>query len=353
MSKKNRIFIYAGIVIVLLILIIPKLRISSDPAENQGRRSDKPVSVNAIVIKPRPLENKIFSNGTVIGNEEVELRSEISGKIVKILFEEGSKVKEGNLLIKINDSELQATLKKNVLREALAKDKEFRLRQMLEKNLTSQQEYDIALNELDLVKADIEFTKAQIEKTEISAPFDGVIGLRNVSVGSYISPQTKIATLQSLNPIKVDFSVPQKYYGEVSQGKTVNFKLPATGRIFKGKIYAVEPKVDQNTRTLQVRATAQNDNYELVPGAYVEIEIILQEIKNSILVPTETIVPDMEGEKVFLYKNGMAVSQPVTTGIRTASDIQILSGVVPGDTLISSGIIQVRPNSPVNIKIVE
>lgn len=349
MSKKNRIFIYAGLVLVLVILIIPKLRFSSEANENIGKGSEQAVSVNAMIIKPRPLEDKIFSNGTVIGNEEVELRSETSGKIVSISFEEGTKVKKGDLLVKINDSELQATLKKNVLREALAKDKEFRMRQMLDKSLTSQQEYDIALNELDLVKADIEYTKAQIEKTEITAPFDGIIGLRSVSVGSYISPQTNIATLQSLNPIKVDFAVPQKYYGEVRQGKTVNFKLPATGKIFKGKIYAVEPKVEQNTRSLQVRAIAQNDNYELVPGAYVEIEIILQEIENSLLVPTETIVPDMQGEKVFLYKNGRAVPQKVTTGIRTASDIQILSGIVHGDTLISSGIIQIRPNSPVKL----
>ena len=195
----------------------------------------------------------------MVSNEEVDLRSEISGKITQILFEEGKRVKKGELLIKINDSELQATLKKNNARLTLAKDREFRYKQLLEKNLTSQQEYDTQLSELNSVLADVEFNEAQIEKTEIIAPFDGVIGLRSVSVGSYISPQTKIATLQSINPMKVDFSVPQKYFGLIKEGKTIYVKITSTGKIYTGKIYAVEPKIDQNTRTVQARAIIPNE----------------------------------------------------------------------------------------------
>ncbi|KAB2846422.1 MAG: efflux RND transporter periplasmic adaptor subunit, partial [Melioribacteraceae bacterium] len=245
------------------------------------------------------------------------------------------------------------TLKKNLIKEELAKDKEYRAKQMLEKNLTSQQEYDIALNELNSIRADIEFTNAQIAKTEIRAPFDGIIGLRSVSIGSYISPQTQVATLQSINPIKIDFSIPQKYYNEIKEGRVIEFKLPNTDKIFNGKVYAVEPKIDQGTRTIQVRAIASNDAGLLSPGAYVEIDIVLANLNNALLVPSKALVPDIQGEKVFVYRNGIAVPQIVTTGIRTEESIQIVAGIVPGDTVIVSGIIQLRPNSPVKLSSVK
>ncbi|MFA3784164.1 efflux RND transporter periplasmic adaptor subunit [Melioribacteraceae bacterium 4301-Me] len=350
MKNKKRIVIYTLFLIIILILLLPKLNLlnsnkktTSDPAEISA------VPVEVQVLKPKPVDDKIYTNGTIIGNEEVELRSEISGKITQILFEEGKRVKKGELLIKINDADLQATLAKNNSRLDLAKDKEFRLRQMLEKNLTSQQEYDAALSELKGVQADIDYTKALIDKTEIKAPFDGIIGLRSVSIGSYISPQTKIASIQSLNPIKIEFSVPQKYYSEIKEGKLIEFKLQTTGKSYTGKIYAIEPKIDQNTRTLLVRAVANNNDYELLPGAYVEVTVILNQIKNALMIPTQALVPDIQGEKVYLYKNGKALSHTVTSGIRTDKEVQLISGVSAGDTVITSGIIQLRPEIPVKI----
>ncbi|MFH1525935.1 MAG: efflux RND transporter periplasmic adaptor subunit [Bacteroidota bacterium] len=302
-----------------------------------------------MIVKPKPLQNIIFSNGTLISNEEVLIQSEISGKITQIQFEEGRRVKKNDLLIKINDAELQATLKKNQSRETLARDKEFRYKQLLEKGLTSQQEYDVALSELNSVFADVELTQAQIDKTEIRAPFNGVVGLRSVSLGSYILPQTKIATLQSINPMKVDFSVPQKYFSLIKAGKSIFVKQSSTDKLFNGKIYAVEPKIDQNTRTVQARALVPNDRGELTPGAYIEIDIVLEELNNAVMVPTNVIVPDIEGKKIFIYKNGKAVPVPVETGIRTEDEIQIVSGLNIGDTLIVSGIIQLRPNAPVKL----
>ena len=233
------------------------------------------------------------------------------------------------MLVKINDAELQANLKKNLIREELAADKEYRAKQLIERNLTSQQEYDVALNELNSAKADIEYTNAQIAKTEIRAPFDGIVGLRSVSVGTYISPQTKVASLQSINPIKIDFAVPQKYYNYIKSGRKIEFRLPSTSKVFNGRVYAVEPKIDQTTRTLLVRAVAPNNEGLLSPGAYVEIEIILEDIENALLVPTNAIVPDIQGEKVFLYKAGLAVPHHVQTGTRTEEVIQILSVLLP------------------------
>lgn len=352
MKNKKRLIIWISLVAALAILLIPKLNLTSKENVNvsAGNPKSRQASVDIWVVKPKPLQNKIFSNGTLLSNEEVELQSEISGKLTHIFFNEGKRVKKGQVLVKINDSELQATLKKNKSRELLARDREYRFKQLLEKNLTSQQEYDLQLSELNSVLADVEFTEAQIAKTEIIAPFDGIIGLRSVSVGSYISPQTKIASLQSTNPMKVDFSVPQKYFGQIKEGKKILVKLSSTKKVYEGKIFAVEPKIDQNTRTLQVRAIVPNEKGELTPGAYVEIDVVLEDIESSILIPTETIVPDFEGEKVFVYKNGKASSQIVHIGVRTEREIQILSGLNIGDSLIVSGIIQLKPNGSVKVK---
>ncbi len=352
MKNKNRIVAIIVSVVILLLLIIPKIDFTSnnEKVSNSSNAKSNKVMVAAKIMKAEPLKKKIFTNGTLIGNEEIELRSETSGKVTEILFKEGKKVKKGSILLKINDAELQATLKKNLLREELAEDKEFRARQMLEKQLTSQQEYDVVLNDLGTIKADIEYINAQIAKTEIRAPFDGIVGLRSVSIGSYITPQVPVATFQSINPIKIDFAVPQKYFNEVKEGREIEFELPNNDKIFTGKIYAVEPKIDLATRTIQVRAIAPNNDGLLSPGAYVEIDIVLANVKNALMIPSDALVPDIKGEKVYLYKNGKAVSQIVKTGIRDEANIQITSGILPGDTVIVSGIIQLRENTPVSLK---
>jgi membrane fusion protein (multidrug efflux system) len=351
MKNKKRIIIWTSLFVLIAIIVLPKINFSGRNEEKTNNQNPgvRQIMVSGEIVKTKPFQNKIFSNGTLLSNEEVELRSEISGKITQILFEEGRKVKQGDLLVKINDSELQATLRKNKARETLVRDREYRFKQLLEKNLTSQQEYDVTLSELNSVIADVEFTQAQIEKTEIRAAFDGIIGLRNVSVGSYISPETKIATLQSINPMKVDFAIPQKYFGLIKEGKNIYVRLASTGKTYNGKIYAVEPKIDENTRTVQVRALISNERNELTPGSYVEIDIVLEDIKDAVLVSTDMIVPDVQGENVFVYKNGKAVLQRVITGIRTEKEIQVTSGLNKGDTLIVSGIIQLRPNMPVKL----
>ncbi|MBN1302265.1 MAG: efflux RND transporter periplasmic adaptor subunit [Melioribacteraceae bacterium] len=355
MKSRKNVITFIVIVIVLILLILPKISLNDDNSgsPNPSSSGREALGINGKIIVTEPLQNKLYTNGTLFGNEEVELKSEISGRIIEIFFEEGKTVKKGEMLLKLNDADLQATLKKNMIREELAADKEHRALQLLEKKLTSQQEYDIALNELNSVKADIEYTKAQIAKTEIRAPFDGIIGLRWVSVGSYITPQSRVATLQSINNVKIDFSVPQKYYNEIKEGKEIEFKLPNTDNTFTGRIYALEPRIDETTRTLLVRAIAPNKNKLLAPGAYVEIEVILENITDAILVPTDVVVPDISGEKVFVYKNGNAVPHQVITGIRTETEIQILSGLNLGDTLITSGIIQLRPGSPVVLNNIE
>lgn len=353
---RKRTIIIISFVIILLIaafIFLPKLFNKQDnnvTSENKPSRTF--INVSGKVISSKPLEYKIVSTGSIISNEEVELHSEITGKIIIISFKEGARVKKGDLLVKINDNDLQAQLKKAELKKQLAEQNEYRQKTLLGKNGISQETYDNALNELMLIKADIEYIKTQIEKTEIRAPFDGIVGLRYVSDGSFISPATKIATVQNLNPIKIDFSIPQAYSNYINIGNKIDFRLSGKAQSYTASIYAVEPKIDINSRTLQVRALCPN-NGDLMPGSYIEVEINLSNINNTILIPSDALIPDIQGELVYLFKDGKAIPKVVVSAIRTEKEVQITQGLNIGDTIITSGIIQLKPGLPVILNKVE
>lgn len=312
-------------------------------------RPDMVVPVKAHIVSLETLSNSVYTTGTILANEEVELRSEISGKIIKILFKEGSYVNKGDLLIKINDADLQAQLRRAESKVKLSEEKESRQRQLRDGNLISQEEYDNTVGELNVNQADYDLIKAQIDKTEIRAPFGGIVGLRSVSEGSYVTTATVMARLQDFNSIKVDFSIPEKYSTSVKTGDELEFKISGSNRLFQAKVYAIEPKINPGTRTLQIRAICNSSYKELIPGAFANVELNLKQIVDAILIPTVSIVPELKGQKVFLYKNGIVNAQNVEIGIREETRVQIISGLQKGDTVITSGILQVKPKSKVKI----
>ena len=349
MNKKT-IIIIAIVIIFIAVLAIPKISFTDDNEKSTMQRgASGPVPVQVKVIKPEFLENKILANGNLISDEEIELHPETSGKIISIFFNEGERVNKGDLLVKINDADLRANLRKAEEELKLAKDKANRQNLLLEKELTSQEVFDIAQNEVSGAEADIEFIKAQIAKTEIRAPFSGTVGLRYVSEGSYVTPNINIAKLQKIDPIKIEFSVPQKYSNQVKEGQTIQFHLSSQEKEFTGKIYAIEPKIDADTRTLKLRAKAPNKNRELFPGSFVELNLVLGKTDSAKLIPTEAVVPDLQGEKVFVFNDGKAMPRNVRIGVRNEDAIQIIDGIEIGDTVIVSGIIQLRPGLPVRI----
>jgi membrane fusion protein (multidrug efflux system) len=349
MKKRIKPILIIAIVLVVAVLIaLPKLGSSGDKTEVQ-RNKNTSLPVKAHIVKAEKLANNVGTSGTILANEEVELKSEVAGKIVSIFFKEGSSVKKGDLLVKINDAELQAQLEKAKFNLKLLEDREYRQRVLLEREAISQEDYDVSLNELNVVKADIGLIKAQIDKTEIRSPFNGVIGLKNVSEGSFVNTTSVIATLQNINPVKIDFSIPEKYSGSVKIGDNVKFKVVGTNEIYTGKVYAIEPKIDPLTRTLKMRALYSNPKRNILPGSFADVELVLNEIDNALMVPTYSIVPELKGQKVFLFKNGNAVPQNVEIGIRTDTTVQITKGLNVNDTIITSGILQVRPGMPVVI----
>ncbi len=348
MKKK---YFYWGLVIVVLILLaLPKITWESEEANAAQNSQNNSVSAEVLVIKEGELSEKLYLNASLMGDEEVELRSEISAKVVRINFDEGSRVKKDQLLIKMYDDDLQAQLKRVDSQLKLAEEKESRAKQLIDKNLISREEYDVLLNDLNTRKADKELLKSQIDKTEIRAPFDGVVGLRSISEGSFINSSVGIAILTKTNPIKVDFALPIKHANKIKVGNTVKVSVPNSDKEFKARVYAVDPKVDPTTRTLKIRAKADNNSGVLLPGSYAEVELVIGENNQSITVPSQALVPDIAGEILYLYKNGKASPASVETGLRTNTEVQILSGVSIGDTVITSAIIQMRPGVDVSIR---
>ncbi|MCU0342426.1 MAG: efflux RND transporter periplasmic adaptor subunit [Ignavibacterium sp.] len=328
--NKNIKKILIGITIVVLLAIVFLPKILSSEGKSNSMTADRPdvsIPVKAHVITLETLSNSVFTTGTILANEEVELRSEISGKIINILFKEGSFVSKGDLLIKINDADLQAQLRRAESKLKLSEEKEARQRQLRDGNLISQEEYDNTVSELNVNQADLDLIKAQIDKTEIRAPFSGIVGLRSVSVGSYVTTSTIIARLQNFNSLKVDFSIPERYSASVNTGDDLEFKISGSDKIFKANVYAIEPKIDPGTRTLQIRAICSSAYKELIPGAFANVELSLKETNDAILIPTVSIVPELKGQKVYLYKGGIVIPQNVQIGIREETRVQIVSGL--------------------------
>ncbi len=348
--KKN-IRVIAAIVVIALVIIIPKLlSLNKNASAELSAGSDaQSVNIDVNIIKPQKLDETIRTTGNILPNEEITLQSETAGKVTGIYFKEGSFTKKGQLLIKINDAELQAKLKSAEFQKVLAEENEQRQRKQLDIQAVSREAYDQTLNNLNIFKSEIDLIMAQISKTEIRSPFAGRIGLKFVSEGSYINSSTRIATLVDNNPLKIEFSIPGKYAGRVHPGDSVNFYVQGIEKKLNALIYAIEPKIDPATRTLTMRALYNNSEQELLSGSFANIELIVSSNENALLIPTEALIPELNGSIVFLYKNGMAQPVAVKTGLRTSQSIEIKEGLSPGDTLITSGLLELRPGIAVKI----
>jgi membrane fusion protein (multidrug efflux system) len=350
--KIGRYITWALLLIVIALMAINKITSLNKKKSKTAvtkNNTPPPVVVNAYVVKPQKIENAVISTGTAMANERVELQTEVPGRITQIHFKEGAIVAKGSLLVKLFDADLQAQLRKLKLQEELALKNEQRIKELLKINAVSQQEYDLALNQLNTIQADMDLVLANIQKTEIRAPFAGKTGFRNVSVGAFVSSATIITTIQQLQPIRIDFSIPEKYVQLINKTAEIEFSIEGSEEIFTAPIYAIDPAIDPNTRSVKMRALFNNKKTEIFPGAFVKIMMPLETLDNGIMIPTEAVIPELKGQKVFISKNGVAFPQKIELGLRTDSTIQVLSGLKQGDTVITTGIMQLRPESPLKI----
>lgn len=336
--------------VVLALLAWPKIRpTAAAEGPPAGARSAQALPVTAYVLEPMPMSDRIRATGTLRADESVDIAAEVSGRVTRIAFQEGSRVQRGQLLLTINDAELRAQRERLVYRIELAETRETRQRRLLEIGGVSQDEYDGALGELNVLRADLSLVEAQLARTQVRAPFSGVIGLRYVSEGAYVSPQTRIASLQALSPMKLEFAIPERYSGRVTIGDGVSFTVAGAPQRFRGEVYAVEPRVAEETRTLLIRARVPNPDGVLLPGAFADLELVVEEIAGALAVPSVSIVPELAGRTVWIVEGGRATQRPVETGLRTDAAVQITAGLTAGDTVLVSGLQMIRAGQAVEV----
>ena len=318
---------------------------------NSGKPAPAGLRVTGVKVEPIAFTETIAANGTLRAEEAVELQTEVNGKIASINFTEGQRVKAGTILVKIDDSSLQASLRRAQARRELSGFREQRLARLVEEGGVSKQDYDEARGELSVLDAEIDLIRADIKKTEIRAPFDGVAGIRFVSVGAYVNPAARIATLQGITNLKVDFSVPERYAPRVKVGDSMRFTVAGGKHVYTGEVYAVEPRIEVATRSVLLRALCRNPDGSLLPGIFARVEYTVQQSADSLLVPAISILSGLEERHIFVERGGKAQRIKVTTGTRTDTQVQITEGLKPGDIVITSGVQQLRAGMPVNVQL--
>lgn len=347
---KIKYIVYAILILALGTLIF--YRIGANKEEKKDPNAKKPATtVYGVVLQAREFADNLSLSGTLEANEQIEVRSEVSGVVEQINFAEGSSVKKGQSLIKVNDIELRAQLRQMQTAQGLASENARRARLLLEKEAISQEEFDVANADYKSAQAKVQLVQAQLSKTTIRAPFSGKIGLRSISKGSYISPSTLIANLVNTAQLKITFSIPEKYAQTMKVDQTLTFTTSGSKEIYKAKIYAIEPTVETESRTLKIRAITENSDGKLIPGTFANVSLPLAKLENALLVPTEALIPIQNGKKIFVSENGKAKEIIVETGARTDKDILITSGLKAGDTILTSGVMTLKNGSPVKVKL--
>lgn len=339
----NRFYI---IIILIVITVVSYFWLfSNGKSKNAATTVKQPTKVDAFIVKPSLLIDEISVSGSLLAFEEVDLKNEVPGRVININLPEGKSVKKGTLLVKLFDDDLQAGLNKLKIQLAIQEKIYKRQSELLKANGISQNDYDQTGLLLNSLRADIEVQKVLIRKTEVLAPFDGVIGLRNISVGAEVIPSTLLATIRSEDKLKLDFSIPEKYSSDVKSGMKITFTLSNDDKQYGAVVMATEQGIDASTRNLKVRAVVDNKSEHLIPGAFAKVLLKLRENKNALLIPTQTIIPNDLSKSVILAKDGKAHFTIVKTGIRRASNIEIIDGLKPGDTIITTGILFLKEGS--------
>lgn len=343
-------FLPGIILIIVLISCGEKEKKIAAPQQNgAANRPAVTMQVDGFVVKPKSLSDNVEVPGSLIANESTEIHPEISGRVVQLNVGEGRQVSRGTLLAKLYDGDLQAQLKKLQVQLQIAKQNEDRSSQLLKIQGISQQDYDASLLNVNNINADIEIIRTSIIKTEIRAPFNGKVGLKNISIGAFVTPATIVATIQQTDVLKLDFAVPEKYTAQIKTGQLVSFTTEGSSKKYTAKIMATESGVTENTRSLMIRSVVQNKDAALAPGVFAKVIMNFDPDPNAIVIPTQAVLPQARGKKVIVYQGGIAKFVDVTTGIRDSSQVQIVTGLKAGDTIVTTGLLSIRPEGKIAI----
>jgi len=319
-----------------------------DPATSRQRMMG-PVIADGFKVQPRSISDKVEVPGSLLPFEETQIRAEVGGRIVQLNINEGAVVTQGTLLVKLFDKDLQAQLRKLEVQLQIKEKTAERNAELLKINGISQQDYDLSSLDVENLKADMEAVRIAISKTEIRAPYSGRVGLRNVSLGAYIAPADIITNIRQVDRLKLEFSVPEKYAKEIVKGYRVKFRVDGGTVDHTANVMATESSVDQNTRTLKVRAVVNTNHAELVPGIFAKVNLQLGKSDDAIMIPTQAIIPTARNKQVIVIRRDSVMFTVVETGVRDSVYVQILNGLNVGDTVVTSGLMAIRPNSKVKL----
>ncbi len=308
------------------------------------------VLAEAFVARLRPINESIEVPGTLLPFETTEIRPEISGRIVELNIPEGKTVARGTLLVKLFDGDLQAQLQKLQVQLDIAQKTAERQNALLKIGGISQQDADLSELAVNNLKADIELVKVNIVKTRIVAPYDGKIGLKNISNGAYVTPTDILTTISQVNNLKLDFTVPEKYSERMTKGRPIRFSVSGSDQHLTANIMATESVIEADTRSLKVRAIVKGNGSTLVPGAFAKVELQAGGTGEPLVIPTQAVIPGARDKQVIVYRGENKIEfKVVKTGIRDSSYVQITDGLKKGDTVITSGLLAIRPESKVQI----
>lgn len=330
------------------VIIFTSCRSDNQEAGTVGPRRQGPLTVDGFIVRPQSVSENVEVPGSLMASEETQIRAEVSGRVTRLNIQEGGVIDKGTLLVKLFDGDLQAQLKKLQVQLQIAEKTEERQAELLKINGISQQDYDLASLDVDNLKADIEATRIAISKTEVRAPYRGKLGLRNISLGSYISPSEIITSIREVGQLNLEFSIPEKYAKGISKGHKVKFKVDGGDEFHQATVLATENSVEQTTRTLRVKAVV-NETHELVPGVFARVNLQLSVNENALMVPTQAVIPQARNKQIIVLRHDSAQYTVVETGIRDSAFIEIVSGLKAGDTVITTGLMAIKPNGKLKI----
>lgn len=342
----NKIFI--PVLAAGLLFVAQSCKSKKEEKAKAGGRPNN-VAAEAFVVTPQVFDNEYIASGSLLPNEEIEIHPEVSGRVTSISFREGSTVRKGQTLLELYNQDIIAQVNKLKAQRQLQVKIQERQKELVDIGGISRQDYETTQTQIKSIDADIAYAQAQLRATKIVAPFDGRIGIRNISVGAVVSPTTLITSLQQVNPLKMDFTIPEQYRKNIENGKQVMFSVTGTNDTFAGKIAAIDPGADINTRTIRVRVQVPNPNGALNAGSFARVLIPFESDKNAILIPSQAVIPTTRDKQVAVVKGGKAQMVTVTLGARTTGKVEVTSGLQAGDTVVTTGLMQIKPGMEVKV----
>ena len=328
--------------------LIPASKKASEKKKKKGSKT-KEVLVTTWEVEPETITDALSTVGTLKADESIAIQNEVPGKVVRIGFEEGERVERNQMLLQMRRDPLEAELEVKRQEKALVETQIERQRKVLEKGGISQQEFDVTQNRLQVLEAEMDRIRAELDKTTVRAPFDGIVGLRSVSQGAILTQGTEVAELSKLDPIELDFTVPERYADHIETGTSVRFRVHNSNAIHEATIDAIEPKLDAGNRVLHVRARTDNPERRLRPGSFAQVRVVVGTIDEALTVPSVAVITSGDRKSVWVSENGKAKKQNVEIGIRTENRVQITEGLEAGDTVVVTGRQNVQPGAKLKV----